>query len=73
MENLLEEIPFVLVRADNILVSGQNNKQHIADLEEVLKRLSVTGLRLDVKKCIFMAPKVIYLDQRFNQIKSPWI
>ena len=45
-ENLLQEIPSVVVRVDDILVSGSNDKEHVANLEEVLKRLSEHGLRL---------------------------
>ena len=67
MENVLQGISFVIVRVDDILVSGQNDEQHIANLEEVLKRLSGAGLRLNEKKCIFMAPEVIYLGQRVNR------
>ncbi|CAB4020403.1 Hypothetical predicted protein, partial [Paramuricea clavata] len=50
MENLLQGIPFVVVRVDDILVSGSNDEEHLANLEEVLKRLSEHGLRLKKKK-----------------------
>ena len=33
----------VTVRVDDILVSGSNDEEHLANLEEVLKRLSVLG------------------------------
>ena len=67
MENVLSGIPFVIVQMDDILVSGQNDEQHIANLEEMLKRLSGAGLRLNEKKCIFMVAEVICLGQQVNR------
>ena len=66
MENLLQGIPFVIVRVDDILVSGTNDEEHIANLEEILKRLSNAEARLKMSKCVFMAPEVSYLGQRIN-------
>ena len=59
MENLLQGISFVVVRVDDILVSGSNDEEHLENLEEVLKRLSEHGLRLK-KKCAFMVNEVVY-------------
>ena len=67
MENLVQGSPYVIVRVDDILVSGENDEEHIANLEEVLKRLSNAGARLKKAKCVFMAPEVIYLGQRINR------
>ena len=66
MENLLQGIPLVVVRVDDILVSGSNDEEHLANLEEVLKRLSKHGLRLKQKKCAFMVNEVVYLGQKIN-------
>ena len=67
MKNLLQGIPFVIVRFDDILVPGVKNGEHIANLEEVLKRLSNAGERLKVSKCVFIAPEVTYLEERINR------
>lgn len=40
MENLLQGIPQVIVRMDDILISGKDDNNHIANLEAVLKKLS---------------------------------
>ena len=40
MENLLQGIPHVIVRMDDILISGKDDNNHIANLEAVLKKLS---------------------------------
>ena len=50
MENLLQGIPFTVVRVDDVLVSGKHDAEHLNNLEEVFRRL----------KCVFMAPEVTY-------------
>ena len=39
MESLLGDIPGVVFYIDNILITGRTNEEHLAALEEVLKRL----------------------------------
>ena len=58
MENLLQGIPHVVVRIDDILVSGKDELNHLANLEKVLSRLSSAGLRLRLDKCLFMQSSV---------------
>ena len=60
MENLLQGIPHVVVRIDDILVSGKDELNHLANLENVLSRLSSAGLRLRLDKCLFMQSSVTY-------------
>ena len=60
MENLLQSIPHVVVRVDDILVSGKDDPDHLANLEAVLRRLSTSGLKLRLAKCLFMQPEVTY-------------
>ena len=60
MENLLQGIPHVVVQIDDILVSGKDELNHLANLEKVLSRLSSAGLRLRLDKCLFMQSSVTY-------------
>ena len=60
MENLLQGIPFMVVRVDDVLVSGKNDAEHLNNLEEVFRRLADANLRLNKVKCVFMAPEVTY-------------
>ena len=48
----------VLVRVDDILATGRNRKEHLATLDEVMKRLSAARLRV---KCTFLATQVTYI------------
>ena len=60
MENLLQGIPHEVVRIDDILVSGKDELNHLANLEKVLSRLSSAGLRLRLDKCLFKQSSVTY-------------
>jgi len=60
MENLLQGIPHVVVRIGDILVTGKDDVDHLANLEMVLSRISTAGLKLRLEKCLFMRPKVTY-------------
>ena len=66
MESLLSGIPGVIVYIDDILITGKTEADHLAALEEVLKRLENAGLRLKRDKCMFLAPSVIYLGYRID-------
>ena len=66
MENLLQGIPRVVVRIDDILVSGTNDEDHLKNLGTVLERLSKAGLRLRREKCFFMEPEVTYCGYVIN-------
>ena len=67
MENLLRNIPYVIVRVDDILVSGACNEDHLNNLEEFLKRLASAGLRLRKDKCMFTEPQVTYLGHKVSK------
>ena len=61
MEHLLQGIHGVVVYIDDILVSGRNEREHMQALDEVLQRLSATGLHVKKKKCLFMVSSLAFL------------
>ena len=61
MEKILHGIPRVIVYIDDILVTGEDNKEHMTNLTKVFDRLHSYGERLKKKKCFFMQPSVEYL------------
>ena len=67
MENLLQSIPNVVVRIDDILIAGNTSNEHRSSLNEVLTRLEKAGIRLKRSECIFLAPEVTYLGHRINK------
>ena len=61
MEILLSGIPGVCIYLDDILITAENDEQHMARLEQVLKTLQENGLKLNEKKCKFMQSEITYL------------
>ena len=51
----------VVYKVDDILISGENDQEHLIHLNEVLARLERAGLRLKLSKCKFMQPTFEYL------------
>lgn len=61
METLLQGIPGVCVYLDDILVTGQTTEEHLAHLNEVLRRLKEAGMKLKKEKCAYLLDSVEYL------------
>lgn len=66
IENLLQGSSHVIMRMDDILISGKDDNNHLANLEAVLKKLSEAGLWLRKEKCYFMVPEVTYCGYMIN-------
>ena len=66
IEQVLQGIPMVVCRVDDILISGKHDQDHLKNLNEVLARLKQAGLRLKMEKCKFMKPSVEYLGYRVD-------
>ena len=67
MENLIQGIPQVSVYIDDILITGHTESEHVANVEKVLERLSLAGMKLRRETCIFMAPEVQYLGHKITK------
>ena len=67
IETLLAGIPNTTVFLDDICVTGPTDAAHLANLEEVLKRLAQENLRINPKKCRWFLPEVSYLGVRINK------
>ena len=57
MEKRLIGIPFIIVRMDDILVSGKSDEEHLQNLEKVIAILHKHGIKLKKAKCIFVVNK----------------
>ena len=60
MDKRLRNIPFVIVRVDDILVSGRNDAEHLHNLKVVLSVLKEAGLIVKLPKCSFLQSQVTY-------------
>ncbi|XP_065190696.1 uncharacterized protein K02A2.6-like [Sycon ciliatum] len=61
LDQLLAEIPMVVIYLDDILVSGTTREEHDKHLNMVLERLNAAGLRLNRTKCSFARSSVTFL------------
>ena len=61
MDDLTSDLPGVAVYLDDLLVSGVDANDHLANLERLLERLQSSGLRCRKEKCQFAQAKVEYL------------
>ncbi|PFX21818.1 Uncharacterized protein K02A2.6 [Stylophora pistillata] len=52
---------------DDLIVTGQNDEQHIENLHHTLKKLEECGARFKVSKCAIMQPKVEYFAFVLNR------
>ncbi|XP_077967758.1 uncharacterized protein LOC120345656 [Styela clava] len=68
LETLLGDIAGVGVFQDDIGVTGSSDKEHIARLEEVFKRLTNEGLKINPNKCKWMVSEITYLGYRINKL-----
>ena len=67
MEQLLKDIPSVVVYLDDILITGRTDAEHLATLDRVLDQLEKHGLRVNKNKCTFLAPSVTYLGHKIDK------
>ena len=67
LEQILQGLDHVKCRLDDILISTSTVANHFELLGEVLKRLGEHGLRLNLKKCSFLQPRVEYLGRAVDQ------
>ena len=61
MDIILQGLEHIAGIQDDILITGQDDEQHIMNLNLVLKRLDDYGLRLQLNKCKFMQRSVTYM------------
>ena len=64
MDTILQGIEGVACYIDDIIITGKTDEEHLARLEEVLKRLLWYGLHIRRSKCRFLQPHVIFLGHR---------
>ena len=55
IEAILKGVQHVVVRVDDILVTGEDDQSHLANVEEVLRRLYIAGLKAKMPKCRFFS------------------
>ena len=70
MEALLKDIPGTVVYINDILVTGENDEEHLQNLDAVMSRLEKEGFTLKRWKCEFLLPRVDYPAHTITAIKE---
>lgn len=61
MDNMLKGLKGVICYLDDILVMGQNEREHLDNLDSLLSRLQERGVRIKTEKCEFLKPELQFL------------
>ena len=67
MDFILQGLSGVVCYIDDIMVTGANTEEHLANLGKVFFRLREYGLRLNLDKCRFLEESVEYLGYVINK------
>ena len=67
MTEMLRNLQGVEVRIDDILIHGKTHEEHDKNLEDILRRISESGLKLNYEKCEFRKTKIEY----FGHVVTP--
>jgi len=60
IDQVLEGTPGTSCILDDMIITGKDDAEHLANLEEVLRWLQLHGLRANKAKCEFFKEKIIY-------------
>ena len=61
MDGIFQQLPFVFVYLDDILVTSKSKTQHLTHLEQVFQLLANNGLVINKTKCLFGVMELEYL------------
>ncbi|XP_039306745.1 uncharacterized protein K02A2.6-like [Solenopsis invicta] len=67
IENILRDIPGVLVFLDDIKVTGPNDDMHLRRLEQVLLRLADKNIRINEEKYEFFKDSIDYCEYKIDK------
>ena len=60
IDTILQSLPGVQCILDDMIITGKNDAEHLANLDRVLQRLEQYGSRVNKDKCFFMQERVTY-------------
>ena len=66
MDQILEGTSGISCILDDMIVTGKSDAEHMANLEEVLRRLHHHGLRANKSKCEFFKEKITFCGHDIN-------
>jgi len=67
METVVHNIANVIVYIDDLLVHSASHDEHLATLDQVLRRLVSHNIKINLQKCVFGSKEVSYLGFRLTE------
>ena len=67
IDTILQSLPGVQCILDDMIITGKNDAEHLANLDRVLQRLEQYGLRVNKDKCLFMQERVTYCGHEIDK------
>ena len=61
IDNIFQDIPYVFVYIDDILISSKNENEHMKHIEQVFKLLAQHGMIVNRSKCVFGVEQLTFL------------
>ena len=62
MNKVLDNCPFAMMYLDDIIIFSDTEEEHLAHIEEILKRLEAADLKMKRSKCDFFKKHIHYLE-----------
>ena len=66
MDQVLQDLPFVFVYLDDILIASTSPSEHLKHLRQVFERLKENSLIVSFEKCVFGATAVDFLGHQIS-------
>ena len=67
IDRILQGAKGVQCNQDDMIITGENDEEHLQNLAEVLKRLEDHGLKANKDKCLFFQDQVIYCGFKISK------
>ncbi|XP_036842776.1 uncharacterized protein K02A2.6-like [Oncorhynchus mykiss] len=67
IDQILQGIQGTQCILDDLIITGHIDKEHLANLEEVLKRLNECGLQANLQKCEFFKDKIVFCGHEIDR------
>ena len=61
IDNIFQDIPYVFVYIDDILIASKNEDEHLKHVEQVFSLLAQNGMIINLNKCMFGVEQLIFL------------